>query len=58
MHNFDQTLRESAYAIVALSSLVFISESEVKNFVEQEVQKVELEINMHARECELCNLFD
>jgi len=58
MQNFDQTLRESAYAIVALSPLVFISESEVKNFVEQEVQKIELEINMHARECELCNLFD
>lgn len=58
MHQFDQTLRESAYAVVALSSLVFISESEVEHFVKQEVQKVELEMNMHARECELYNLFD
>jgi hypothetical protein len=58
MQTFDQTVYESAYAVVALSALVFISESEVKNFVEQEVQKVELEMNMHARECELCNLFD
>jgi hypothetical protein len=58
MHNFEKTLRESAYAIVAISALVFVSESDVENFVEQEVQKVQLEMNMRARECELGKLFD